>query len=216
MRISENGKNLIKKYEGCQLKAYYCPSGVLTIGWGHTGDVYVGQTITQNQADILFDEDIKRYEVANKYGTFNQNQFDALTSFAYNCGVGALKSVIESGNITYQMGLYINGSNGALEGLRRRRKEEIELFNTPVSNLDSNVYKETGIATVLVDVLNVRNNPSLSAQKVAEYYKNETIHYHEVHIKEGYVWIKYINFDGKIRYVASRKKDNSEIYLKCV
>ena len=47
MRISEKGLNLIKEFEGCQLDAYRCPSHVLTIGWGHTGDVYEGQSITQ-------------------------------------------------------------------------------------------------------------------------------------------------------------------------
>ena len=72
MKISENGKNLIKKYEGCRLTAYFCPSGILTIGWGHTGDVKEGQTITQSEADRLFDLDIQKYEVAHKYGNFNQ------------------------------------------------------------------------------------------------------------------------------------------------
>lgn len=218
MRISENGKNLIKKYEGHRLKAYYCPSGILTIGWGHTGNVYEGQTITQVEADRLFDEDIKRYEAADQYGSFNQNQFDALTSFAYNCGVGALQKVIRSGDITYTMGLYINGSNGPLEGLRRRRREEINLYNKPIDGAAASgdkVYKEIGIATVLVAALNVRSGPSTDSKAVAQYYQGEIINYNEVHIKNGYVWIKYISWSGEERFVASRKRDNSEVYLRC-
>lgn len=217
MRISERGKQLIKKYEGCRLKAYYCPSGVLTIGWGHTGNVYEGQVITQADADALFDLDIKKYEQAHKYGSFNQNQFDALTSFAYNCGVGAMINVINSGNITGEMTLYINGSNGPLEGLKKRRKEEIELYNTPIST-ESNykVYKETGVATVLPSILNVRSEPDATKDNVViQYYKGETLNYNEVHIVNGYVWVKYKSWQGYDRYVASRKIDNSEIYLRC-
>lgn len=218
MRISEKGINLIKKYEGCKLKAYYCPSGILTIGYGHTKNVYEGQEITQYDAEVLLRNDIKNYEIAHKYGNFNQNQFDALTSFAFNCGTGALIDVISSGNITYEMGKYINGSNGPLEGLRRRRKEEIELFNTPVEHkYNYTVYKEEGRATVLPSVLNVRSEPNTNKNNiVAQYFKGEIFNYNEVHICNGYVWVKYTSWEGKTRFVASRKSDNSEIYLKCV
>lgn len=213
MNISEKGKMLIKKYEGCRLKAYYCPSGVLTIGWGHTGNVYEGQVITQGEADRLFDEDIKRYEVAHKYGNFNQNQYDALTSFCYNCGEGALQKVIKSGDIPGTMLLYINGSNGPLEGLRRRRKEEVELYNTPVDNIKT--YEEYGKAHVLVDVLNVRTAPSLDSKVAATYTKGEYFFYNKVYICNGYVWVNYVSWSGEQRYVASRKTDNSEIFLRC-
>lgn len=133
MRISEKGKQLIKSYEGCRLQAYKCPGDTWTIGWGHTKDVYEGQTITQQEADRLFDEDIKKYEVPEKYGSFNQNQFDSLTSFAYNCGMGALDDVLTSANITGTMEMYKKGGGVILPGLVRRRKEEIELYNTPMS-----------------------------------------------------------------------------------
>lgn len=134
MNISSKGKTLIKSYEGCRLTAYRCPAGVLTIGWGHTGDVYEGQTITQAEADRLFDNDIKRYEKpVQAYSGLNQNQYDALVSFCYNCGAGALTDVMGSGNITGTMALYVKGGGVTLPGLVRRRKEEIELYNTPVS-----------------------------------------------------------------------------------
>lgn len=218
MRVSEKGIELIKEFEGCSLKAYYCPSGVLTIGYGHTKNVYEGQVITKKDAEELLKLDLINYSIADNYGQFNQNQFDALTSFAFNCGIGALKEVIKSGNITKQMALYINGNNGPLEGLVRRRKAEIKLFNTPVDvKPNYKTYKELGQATVLPNVLNVRSEPNTNKNNiVAQYYKGEIFNYNEVHITNGYVWVKYTSWQGKTRYVASRKIDNSEIYLKCV
>ena len=52
---SQAGIELIKQFEGCELKAYYCPAGILTIGYGHTGpDVYKpGMTITLERAEAL-------------------------------------------------------------------------------------------------------------------------------------------------------------------
>lgn len=134
MNVSEKGKNLIKSYEGCRLEAYYCPSGVLTIGYGHTGDVYPGQVISQAEADALFDQDIVRYvdPVRVYEAQLNQNQFDALVSFCYNCGAGALADVMASGDIVGTMRLYVHGGGQVLPGLVRRREEEIALFNTPV------------------------------------------------------------------------------------
>ena len=90
MVISERGLNLIKSFEGCRLTAYKCPAGVWTIGWGHTGDVVAGQTITQEQADRMLRVDMAAYEAkVMKYNDkyrWNQNEFDALTSFSYNVG----------------------------------------------------------------------------------------------------------------------------------
>lgn len=134
MNLSEKGKDLIKKYEGCRLTAYKCPSDVWTIGWGHTAGVYEGQKITQTEADGLFDEDMVKYEKPVKKYNLNQNQYDALVSFCYNCGQGALEDVMTSGDITGTMSMYKHGNNRVvLEGLVRRRKEEVELYNTPVN-----------------------------------------------------------------------------------
>lgn len=92
MKASETVKNKIKEYEGLRLTAYKCPAGVLTIGYGHTGlDVKTGMTITQAEADSLFDKDIDRFEsqLNATLGTANlrQCQYDALLSFAYNVGI---------------------------------------------------------------------------------------------------------------------------------
>ena len=137
MNVSERGKNLIKSYEGCRLEAYYCPSGVLTIGYGHTGDVYPGQVITQAEADALFDQDIVGYvnSVRAYEDQLNQNQFDALVSFCYN--VGNIDGLTGRGTrsipvISTKMLDYNKSGGKVLSGLTKRRKLEQQLFNTPV------------------------------------------------------------------------------------
>jgi GH24 family phage-related lysozyme (muramidase) len=136
MGISEKGLELIKQFEGCELTAYKCPSGVLTIGYGHTKGVIDGQTITQDEADNLLAEDMIEYEnyvnnCSELTFTPNQNQFDALVSFTYNCGVGNLATLVkdrDSNTVAEKILLYVNGANGPLEGLVRRRKAEKGLF----------------------------------------------------------------------------------------
>ncbi|WP_410495002.1 lysozyme [Cellulosilyticum sp. ST5] len=146
LKISQTGINLIKQFEGCQLKAYKCPAGVWTIGWGTTEPIngvkpHQGMVITQAQADSLLVNHLKAYEDAvNKLGTnFNQNQFDALVSFCYNLGTGIfkgnlLKAIKEEywSNVASQMLLYnkarVNGALTELKGLTRRRQAESELF----------------------------------------------------------------------------------------
>lgn len=136
MKISEKGLALIKEFEGCELNAYRCPSNVLTIGWGHTEDVQEGQTITQEQADNMLIADMEKYEgyvnSCKEIGfTLNQNKFDALVSFTYNCGQGNLATLVkdrDSSTVAEKLLLYVNGANGTLEGLVKRRKAERDLF----------------------------------------------------------------------------------------
>ena len=98
--------------------------------------------------------------------------------------------------------------------------EENKLYQYDnVSRETSNIkmYAENGKATVLVDQLSIRNTPSTKGNNpVRYYYKGETFYYDSVYINEGYYWVSYISYSGVRRYVASRKVDNSEIYLKCV
>lgn len=138
MTISDKGLDLIKSFEGCRLTAYKCPAGVWTIGWGHTGDVYEGQTITQAQADQMLREDMGAYErkVTKYEGIYhwNQNEFDALTSFAYN--VGSIDQLTANGTrsrdvIADKLLAYNRGGGRVLAGLTRRRQAERELFLTP-------------------------------------------------------------------------------------
>ena len=141
MKISSKGVSLIKQFEGCRLIAYKCPAGVWTIGYGHTAGVKEGDTITQETADSYLRNDLEKYEKAvMKYDAiyhFNQNQFDALVSFTYNCGVGNLKNLTQSGKrtlaqISTKLPLYNKAGGVVLRGLQRRRAAEKELFDTPI------------------------------------------------------------------------------------
>lgn len=140
MKISSTGLGLIKRFEGCRLAAYPDSGGTWTIGYGHTKGVVAGQTITQAQADAFLVEDCGRAEAAvNKYQSkynFNQNQFDALVSFAFNIGsidkltVNGTRTIAE---ISEKIPAYCNCAGKKLQGLVNRRNAEKELFDTPVS-----------------------------------------------------------------------------------
>lgn len=97
MKASESVKAKIGEWEGLRLRAYRCPAGVLTIGYGHTGpDVTEGMRITSMQAKQLLDQDVDKIARQIKgilpYGiNLKQYQFDAVVSFAFNAGVGALR-----------------------------------------------------------------------------------------------------------------------------
>lgn len=148
MDISQNGIDLIKEFEGCYLTSYKCPAGVWTIGYGTTEPIdgkpiKQGMTITQAQADALLIKNLATYEKAvNTYVTYkiNQNMYDALVSFTYNCGTGALKksSLLEylnKGEVQKAADQFllwnkatVNGVLQPLKGLTRRREAERKLF----------------------------------------------------------------------------------------
>lgn len=140
MKISKNGINLIKQFEGLQLKAYKCvpTEEKYTIGYGHYG-VEADMTITKEEAEAILVQDLEKFEkCVMKYDPvyhFNQNQFDALVSFAYNLGsidkltAGGLRSIPA---ISTKMLEYNKSGGKVLAGLTKRRKAEQELFNTPV------------------------------------------------------------------------------------
>ncbi|MHC5227024.1 lysozyme [Enterococcus sp. LJL99] len=146
--LGSKGEALIKKFESCKLTAYDLGDGMITIGWGHaeskgrTNLVAGVTTWSQAQADNQFKQDIVGYANAvNNYFTrsFNQNQFDAMVSFAYNVGTGAFANDgwdknASNSYITESFANYINRGTQFEEGLRRRRQEEINLFNTPVND----------------------------------------------------------------------------------
>ena len=142
MQTSQNGIDLIKRFEGCRLTAYkpVAAEQYYTIGYGHYGaDVKKGQTITQAQAEELLKTDLVRYEnYVKQYVKFgmNQNQFDALVSFCYNCGAGSLQTLVKNrqpATVAEKMLLYNKGAGGVvLAGLAKRRQAERQLFLTPV------------------------------------------------------------------------------------
>lgn len=183
LKTSKNGLKLIKEFEGCVLTAYKCPAGVWTIGYGHTGGVKEGQKISKTKAEELLKLDLKVYEnYVNNYVKvkLNQNQFDALVSFTYNCGPGSLKTstLLKKLNQGDYRGAANelprwNKANGqVLAGLTRRRKAEKELF------LKFAPYKVKITATGL----NVRKGPGTYYKKIDLLYRHEV---HTIVDEEG-------------------------------
>ena len=160
MKISENGLNLIISFEG------FCPKATkavktekyYTIGYGHYGkDVYENQSITKEEALILLKKDMKRFETKvmkyNNCYNFTQNEFDALVSFAYN--VGNIDQLTAKGTRTKKeiadaMLLYIKSGGKVLNGLRKRRNKERELF---LKCSTSNFYPKYNGASKDIDVV---------------------------------------------------------------
>ena len=139
MQISKDGLDLIKQFEGLYLKAYRCPAGVPTIGYGHTAGVAMGQTITQQQADDYLRRDVRRFEraVARLVTVpLTLGQFDALVSFSFNLGEGALAQstllrLLNAGDYAgaaAQFGRWNKAAGRVLPGLVRRRAAERALF----------------------------------------------------------------------------------------
>lgn len=133
------GKDLIKKFEGCKLKAYLCPAGIPTIGYGHTYGVQLGKEITQEQAETLLDNDYPYYEkqVLDLLKVeVTENQLGALTSFAYNLGVNALKKstllkLLNGGDpvsAAKEFDKWTKAGGVVLPGLVKRRAAERALF----------------------------------------------------------------------------------------
>lgn len=112
-----------------------------TIGWGHYG-VPAGVTWTQEQADKQLVEDLNsRYvPMVQNYtqNKANQNEFDALVSLAYNCGNVFVSDGWKPFSHEYVAGMlpkYNKAGGKTLEGLVRRRKAELDLFNKPVDKV---------------------------------------------------------------------------------
>ena len=96
IRISTNGQNFIKEHEGFHDTAYDDGFGNWTIGWGHTSGVTEGMTVTKEQAQSLFEQDlIKKEKIVNDYEkqegiVFTQQQYDALVSLVFNLSTNPL------------------------------------------------------------------------------------------------------------------------------
>ena len=144
--IGAAGLLLIKNFEGCRLKAYkpVATEKYWTIGWGHYGpDVKEGQVITQAEADAMLAADCQRFADAVDNPAYcpltaqlNDNQRDALISFAFNCGEGNLKKLCLGrtlSEICAAMKKYVLAGDKVLQGLVRRREAEQALFNSPVT-----------------------------------------------------------------------------------
>lgn len=156
MKTSENGKAIIKAFESLELVAYPDPGtggAPWTIGWGHTGpEVKPGLTWTQAQAEQALSNDLAQFErdVTQLVKVeINQNQFDALVSFAFNVGsdIDADDIAEGLGDSTLLKKLNAGDYDGAadefpkwnkaagkvLKGLTRRRNAERDLFLKPLA-----------------------------------------------------------------------------------
>lgn len=150
MTPSNKCVELIKRFEECKLNAYLDPIGIPTIGYGSImwpdgKRVKLGQKITLQQAEdmLKWEIDIKAKPVNSLLAkvAVNQNQFDALISFAYNLGIGALtrstllKKVIANpcdASIMDEFMKWVNAGGKKLAGLVRRRKAEADLYFSKV------------------------------------------------------------------------------------
>jgi lysozyme len=138
-KINAAGLALVKEFEGCELTAYRCAAGVLTIGYGSTGShVREGMTITKEEAEALLRKDLRRFEngVEALMGPATDNQFSACVSLAFNIGLGAFagSTVLKRHRLGNKIGaanafLMWNKSRGnILKGLMRRREAERKLY----------------------------------------------------------------------------------------
>jgi len=148
MKVNAEGYALLKKFEGCVLKAYKCPAGVWTIGFGNTfyedgTKVKEGDVITQQRADELAKYIVEQFATSIRAmikQQLSENQFSACVSLAYNIGTGGFKksSVLRKLNanptdptIADSFRLWNKGGGVILKGLVRRREAEIALYFKP-------------------------------------------------------------------------------------
>jgi lysozyme len=180
MKTSTNGITLIKEFEGFKESSYQCSAGVWTIGYGTTvfpegHKVLRGDRIIKKSAEEFLRHDLIQFETqVNRLVQvpLTQNQFDALVSFTYNLGGGALErstllKKLNDGNYSGAAKEFMrwNKAGGkVLKGLTNRRKREMELFltyvgdafapdpnNTPLRNSDlplPTAYQQHGIDSV--------------------------------------------------------------------
>ena len=148
-KMSKACINLVKEHEGYHKRlndgtctTYYCPAGVLTIGYGCTVGIKEGDIWTPQQAIDALKRELEKHEKAvNEFVKvdISQNAFDALVSFSYNCGSGALsKSSLlkklnkgDTAGAAAEFHKWNKGGGKVLPGLVRRRAQEAELFLTP-------------------------------------------------------------------------------------
>jgi lysozyme len=141
VKISAAGLKLIKEFEGLRLTTYTCAAGVLTIGYGSTGPhATPGKTITEAEAEALLLKDLVRFETGVSElitKPLTQGQFDALVSFCFNLGCGALEESTlrrrlnagEDPNTVFPQELpkWVKAGGQTLPGLVRRREAEVKL-----------------------------------------------------------------------------------------
>lgn len=150
MNLSDEGIRLIKSFEGYhralpdgRCVAYRCPAGVWTLGWGCTEGIREGMVWTESDAEEALRRELSQFEAGvNRLVTadINQNQYDALVSFAYNVGLGGLQrsTVLKRVNsrdfskVPAALAMWNKGGGKVLPGLVARRQREGALFMKPM------------------------------------------------------------------------------------
>lgn len=144
--VSDAGIDFVKSWEGFYPEPYTDCVGVLTLGYGMTGDEIKGlSSVTESQASEMLKNlvntkyaNVIKSDLADKGVTLSQNEFDAFASFSYNCGTDALlgstlyKNVVagvrDANTITDNFQAWSNGGGHRIEGLYRRRTKEAAMF----------------------------------------------------------------------------------------
>lgn len=177
MKTSENMIAIIKKFEGLRLKAYKCPAGVYTIGYGHTENVFVDSEISELMADQILRKDLKKFEqtINDLDLPLLQCEFDALVSFAFNVGIGnfnksTLKKLLSQKKFFYaakEFDKWVYAGGKKLPGLQARRNKERKIFEC--QKVED--YQDSEIDS-LIENLSDDLKHSKSEIKKSEYQKN--------------------------------------------
>lgn len=144
MNITDEGLELIRRFEGFRDTAYLCPGGKWTVGYGHTSDagqpvVERGTSLSREQAEQVLRADVERFAAGVRKDIrkpLGDQQFSALVSFAYNVGLGAFRksSVLKAVNagafdsVPRRLQLWVKAQGRVLPGLVKRRAAEAALF----------------------------------------------------------------------------------------
>lgn len=126
-RVDERGRELIKHFEGLKLNSYKCIAGQNTIGYGHANSKL--SRITQEQADSLLSVDLELIEETLNDFDFNQSQFNAVSSFAYNVGINAFLNSTFAKTLDHtELRKWVHVKGRKISGLVERREAEIKMY----------------------------------------------------------------------------------------
>lgn len=139
MKASVDAYELIKQFEGLRLKAYLCPAGIWTIGYGHTSGVSPNSFITIQEADEYLHRDVATIEMQlNKLNlSLRQCQWDAIVSFVFNVGIGNFKASTllakirinpDDNSIIDELLRWVYANGKVMKGLQKRRLAEMKLY----------------------------------------------------------------------------------------
>lgn len=216
--VSKKCITLVKEFEGLYLKAYRDEVGVWTIGYGITNadkaitkvTVKAGLKITEKTADNWLEKALNKKYLPKvmKYNSkykWNQNEIDALVSFAYN--IGSIDGLTANGTrsratIAAKILEYNKAGGKVYRGLTRRRKAERKLFLTATKAKKKAVKKVYAKVNTKHDPLTIRKSASSTAAVLGRVPKKSKV---EV-LKKGSTWTK-VKYKSVVGYSAT-------IYLK--